>query len=65
MDFSDLRVARATWEPNVDVVVDDEARAVFVRAELAGADSESLRVFIDDRSLFWSGSRARASHMRV
>lgn len=63
MDFDGLRVMRGAWEPNVDVVVDDEQRSVFVRAEIAGGDSESLRVFVDERFLYISGFRARAARL--
>lgn len=63
MDLVVLR-SRAVWEPNADVVIDDEARSLVVRVELAGADSDSLRVFVDERHLFISGRRADASRLR-
>jgi HSP20 family protein len=63
MDLVILR-SRAVWEPNADVVIDDAARALVVRVELAGADSESLRVFVDERHLFISGRRADGSRLR-
>jgi HSP20 family molecular chaperone IbpA len=63
MDLVILR-SRAVWEPNADVVIDDAARALVVRVELAGADSESLRVFVDERYLFISGRRADTSRLR-
>jgi HSP20 family protein len=50
----------AVWDPNADVVLDDCGRIV-VRVELAGADSESLRVFADARTLFISGRRAQTA----
>ena len=77
MDFDDARgeferlfaelVRRprgAGWEPNADVVVDDAARTLVVRVELAGADSESLRVFVDERHLFISGRRSETARLR-
>jgi HSP20 family molecular chaperone IbpA len=54
----------AVWEPNADVVIDDAARLVVVRVELAGADSESLRVFVDERHLFIAGRRAETVRLR-
>lgn len=63
MDLVVLR-SRAVWEPNADVVIDDEACSLFVRVELAGADSESLRVFVDERYLFISGRRADTTRLR-
>ena len=63
MDLVILR-SRAVWEPNADVVIDDEAGSLIVRVELAGADSESLRVFVDERHLFISGRRADAARLR-
>jgi HSP20 family protein len=35
-----------------------------VRVELAGADSESLRIFVDERHLFISGRRADSARLR-
>lgn len=52
------------WQPNVDVVIDDGSRTLVVRAELAGADSESLRVFLDGQRLFISGRRAKTARLR-
>ncbi len=63
MDLVILR-SRAVWEPNADVVIDDGARSMVVRVELAGADSESLRVFVDERHLFISGRRADSARLR-
>lgn len=63
MDLVILR-SRAVWEPNADVVIDDEARSLVVRVELAGADPDSLRVFVDERHLFISGRRADTVRLR-
>lgn len=52
------------WQPNVDVVIDETSRMLLVRAELAGADSESLRVFLDERRLYISGRRARTARLQ-
>ena len=63
MDLVVLR-SRAVWEPNADVVIDDAGRLVVVRVELAGADSESLRIFVDERHLFISGRRSETARLR-
>jgi len=63
MDLVVLR-SRAVWEPNADVVIYDDASSLVVRVELAGADSESLRVFVDERHLFISGRRADTARLR-
>lgn len=63
MDLVILR-SRAVWEPNADVVIDEGSHSLTVRVELAGADSESLRVFVDERHLFISGRRADTSRLR-
>ena len=63
MDLVVLR-SRAVWEPNADVVIDEQASSLVVRVELAGADSESLRVFVDERHLFISGRRADTARLR-
>mgnify|MGYP001183745755 CR=1 FL=1 len=52
------------WQPNVDVVIDEGSRTLVVRAELAGADSDSLRVFLDDQRLYISGRRAKTARLR-
>lgn len=64
MDLLVLR-SRGVWEPNADVVIDEAARLLVVRVELAGADSESLRVFVDERHLFIAGRRADAVRLRT
>ncbi len=63
MDFVLLR-RRAVWEPNADVVVDEAAGLAVVQVELAGVESESLRVFVDERQLFISGRRTPANRVR-
>jgi HSP20 family protein len=63
MDLVVLR-SRSVWEPNADVVLDEAQRLLLVRVELAGADAESLRVFVDERHLFISGRRADGARLR-
>jgi HSP20 family protein len=63
MDLLVLR-SRAVWQPNADVVIDEAERLVVVRVELAGVDSDSLRVFVDERRLFISGRRAEGGRLR-
>jgi len=53
------------WEPNADVVMDEEARTLVVRVELAAADSDSLRVFVDEQELFISGRRLPGARLRA
>jgi HSP20 family protein len=48
---------RLGFEPNADVVVDEERGQMLVAVEVAGADPDSLRVAIDDRFLLISGRR--------
>jgi HSP20 family molecular chaperone IbpA len=55
---------RAVWEPNADVVIDEGARTILVRVELAGTDSESLRVFVDERELVIAGRRSERARLR-
>ena len=66
MDFSDTirRPRLGHWEPNADVVIDEAAHAVVVRVEAAGADPESLRVFVDGRYLVIAGCRAQSARLR-
>jgi HSP20 family molecular chaperone IbpA len=64
MDLLVLR-SRGVWEPNADVVIDEAARMLVVRVELAGADSESLKVFVDERHLFIAGRRAEGARLRT
>ena len=52
------------WQPNVDVVIDEDSHTLIVRAELAGADSESLRVYLDGQRLYISGRRAKTARLR-
>jgi HSP20 family protein len=52
------RGAHVRFEPNVDVHLDERDAVVVVHVELAGADSESLRVWVDDAYLTIAGLRA-------
>ncbi len=56
--------SRLGFEPNADVVVDDEQSQVVVAVEVAGADPDSLRVAVDNRSLTISGVRAEPARIR-
>jgi HSP20 family protein len=64
--FAELvrRPRAGRWEPNADVVLDDDERLLVVRVELAAADSESLRIFVDERHLFISGRRSESARLR-
>lgn len=64
--FAELvrRPSAGRWEPNADVVIDEEGRSLIVRVEVAGADSESMRIFVDERHLFISGKRSKTARLR-
>jgi HSP20 family protein len=63
MEYITVR-SRLAFEPNADVVVDDERGQIIVAVEVAGADPASLRVEVDDRSLLISGVRAEPIRVR-
>jgi HSP20 family molecular chaperone IbpA len=44
--------------PNTDVYLSEDGKTVLVQVELAGADPKSLRVAVEDRSLYIEGRRA-------
>lgn len=56
--------SRLGFEPNADVVIDEERGQLVVAVEVAGADPDSLRVEMDDRSLTISGLRAEPVRFR-
>ena len=53
------RSAHGRFEPNVDVHLDEREGEVAVHVELAGADADALRVWIDDTFLSIAGIRAQ------
>jgi HSP20 family molecular chaperone IbpA len=59
-----VRPRLGAFEPNADVVVDEEQGVVIVAVEAAGADPKSLRVEVDDRSLTISGVRTEMVRIR-
>jgi HSP20 family protein len=59
-----VRTRLGTFQPNADVFIDEERRSVLVVVEVAGADPESLRVGLDDRSLVVAGRRHESSRLR-
>jgi len=59
--FSGLRRG---FRPQVDVVRTDDPPEFRVVIELAGADSETLRIFADDRTLVIAGTRSPGHHGR-
>ena len=63
MDFV-LRPRLGQFEPNADVVVDEERGRVVVALEIAGADPESLRVSVEDRQIAIGGRRLEAIRLR-
>ena len=56
--------SRLGFEPNADVVVDEEQGQVVVAVEVAGADPDTLRVALDGRSLTISGLRTEPARFR-
>ncbi len=46
------------FEPNADVVVDDERGRIVVAVEIAGADPDSLRIAVEDQRLQITGRRS-------
>ena len=63
MDFV-LRPRSGIFEPNADVVLDEAGGQVLVAIEVPGADPESLRVSIDERSLVIVGRRSIGARLR-
>lgn len=55
--------SRTVWEPNADMVVDEQMHCLVVRVELAGAESESVRVFVDEHQLIISGRRSERARL--
>lgn len=57
--FADLarRMRPGRFEPNCDVYLTDDATAVVVRVEIAGAEPSKLRVLLESRYLFIVGVR--------
>jgi HSP20 family protein len=56
--------SRLGFEPNADVVIDEERGQVVVATEVAGADPDTLRVSLDGRVLTISGVRAEPARFR-
>ena len=52
-----VRPRLASFSPNADVIVDEDACRVVAIVEVAGADPESLRVVYGERDLIISGRR--------
>lgn len=52
------------FEPNTDVYIDEAAQRIVVHVELAGADSDDLRVAVDDRHLYIMGRRVDRAENR-
>ena len=59
-----LRSRLGSFAPNADVFIDEEARRVVVVIEVAGADSETLRVGLDERDLIVAGRRQESARLR-
>jgi HSP20 family molecular chaperone IbpA len=59
-----VRARLGTFQPNADVVVDEESRRIVVVVEVAGADPESLRIGLDEGDLVVAGWRREAARFR-
>lgn len=55
-----VRPRLGAFQPNADVFVDEDQRRVVAVIEVAGADAESLRIGVDERSLIITGRRRKA-----
>ncbi len=57
--FAELAKSSRTgrWQPNTDVFFDEASGRVIVKVEVAGADSENLRIGVDESHLFIIGRR--------
>lgn len=64
MDFV-LRPRVGQFEPNADVFFDEASARIVVKVELAGADPDSVRVEVRERSLVISGNRQDETRSRV
>lgn len=66
MDFvlRTLRTRIGAFEPNADVFVDEDGGRVVVVAEMAGADPDSVHVYVDERHLYIGGRRVEAVRLR-
>ena len=56
--------AEGRFEPNTDVFIDEAGERMVVHVELAGADSDELRVAVDERFLYIVGLRTDRSQNR-
>ncbi len=59
-----VRTRLAAFQPNADVFVDEEQRRVVAVVEVAGADPDTLRIAVDERSLVVAGRRVEAARLR-
>jgi HSP20 family protein len=59
-----VRTRLGTFAPNADVFIDEDGRRIVVVIEVAGADPESLRVGLDERSLIAAGRRRESARLR-
>jgi HSP20 family protein len=59
-----LRARLGAYEPNADVVVDEEGGRVVAIIEVAGADPESLRIGLEERHLIVTGRRPGEFRLR-
>lgn len=53
-----VRPRLGAFQPNADVFVDEDGLRIVAVIEVAGADSESLRIIVDESSLIVTGRRS-------
>jgi HSP20 family protein len=56
--------AHGRFEPNTDVYIDEPQARIIVHVELAGSDGNELRVAVDERHLYITGSRTDRAENR-
>jgi HSP20 family protein len=53
------------FEPNTDVYIDEAGARLLVHVELAGTDSDELKIAVDERYLYIMGSRSDRAENRA
>lgn len=59
-----VRARLGSFAPNADVFIDEEGCRIVVVIEVAGADTETLRVGFDERYLVAAGRRREPARLR-
>lgn len=56
-----VRARVGSFSPNADVFIDEGGRRIVIVIEVAGADPETLRVGLDERSVIVAGRRSESA----